>query len=163
DVPAVVMQGHATNLMLEPSLYRLLSPAMQSAWDQVRPQGTVDVSVNYSGSAPTTSPATTQPSGYEVILTPRNLAASPMSVPYQLDHLGGVVTVLPDRVILKDLTAKHGSAGVHLSGMGTGAGQQTWDFSLAAEDVPVDEDLRQALPASLADTLRSMQLAGKIN
>ena len=90
------------------------------------------------------------------MLTPRRLAATPRSVPYRLDQLTGSVTILPDKVLLKDLVAHHGATKVKLSGTGLTGAQQVWDFTVAADDVPVDDDLRRALPDALADLLKSI-------
>ncbi len=163
----VVLQAEAKNLTLEDGLYRLLPEAARTAWDQVRPEGTIDVSLNYSGAvAETNALPATQPSaagGYELVLTPRTLSATPLAVPYRLDGINGTVTVTPDKVLLKDLKASHGAATVRLAGAGSIGQQRAWDFALAADNVPVDDDLRRAVPQSLAGLLTSIQMKGVIS
>ncbi|HVT88662.1 MAG TPA: hypothetical protein VHD56_07420 [Tepidisphaeraceae bacterium] len=164
DTPGLILQAKANNLAVDPALYKLMSQPVKTAWDQVRPQGTVDLSLNYSGivADQSSSASTTQPAGYEVVITPKKLSANLLSVPYQLDDVAGTVTVLPDRVLLKDLTAHHGRSVIRLAGSGSTGPQQAWDLTLSGQEVAVDDPLRQAVPQTLADVLQSIQLQGRI-
>ncbi len=164
DSPKVVLHAEAKNLALDAPLYKQLPEAARSAWDQVRPDGTVDATLNFSGAVESVSSSTTQPSGgYEVVLTPAKLSANPVAVPYKLDQLTGTVTILPDRVVLKDLSAVHGDARVRFAGAGSTGNTQAWDFTLAADNVPVDDEFKKALPPSLSELLTSMKFNGKTN
>jgi hypothetical protein len=164
--PSVVLQAEARDLALDSPLYKLLPAPAQAAWDQVRPEGTVDVSLTYSGAV--TDPATSQPAspnlagGYELLLTPRKLSVTPTAVPYRLDELTGSVRILPERVELKSLTGRHGDAKLRFSGTGTTGRSQVWDFALAAESLSVDDDFRNAVPKPLGDLFKSLGLGGKI-
>jgi hypothetical protein len=94
---------------------------------------------------------------------PRHLSATPLAVPYRLDQLAGTVSVRPNHVIFRDVTARHGDATVRFSGQGIiGAPRQDWDFKLSADNAPVDDDLRKALPPSLTDLLDSLQVRGRV-
>lgn len=166
DIPRVSISAQASNLSMDRSLYNSLPASAKNAWDQVQPNGTVDVSLNYSGVVgDDKKAAATQPAGgsYELSITPRNLSATPQAVPYRLDQLAGTVTVLPDRVVLKSLTAKHGDARIKIDGSGSTGPTQTWDFTLGGEAVPVDDDLKKAVPGPVADLFKSMSLDGKVN
>jgi hypothetical protein len=170
DSPRIVIRAEAKKLALDKTLYRILPAEAQDAWNQVRPVGTVDASLNYSGgNPPGQRSAATQPSSsagaFEVTLTPRQLSATPLAVPYRLDDLAGTVTILPERVILKDLSARHGDAKVRFTGTGTGTvGERAaWDFTLALDGALVDDDLRSAVPPAMSDLMKSIQLGGKIN
>jgi hypothetical protein len=62
------------------------------------------------------------------------------------------------------MTGQHGDVKLRFSGAGsTGDGPQVWDFTVAADDVPVDDDLLKAVPPSLAEMLKSLQLKGKVS
>lgn len=176
--PQIAISADAKNLSLDAALYGMLPAAAKSAWDQVHPQGTLDAAITYSGkvekvalatTAPTTAPApATQPSaGYQVVLTPRKLSATPTAVPYRLDDVTGTITVSPQRVVLQDVTAKHGDASVTLAATGTGSSPDpdaplTWDFKVAGERVPIDDELKRAMPKAMADMLKSLQLRGTV-
>ena len=101
-------------------------------------------------------------SGYEVILTPRELSATPTAAPYRLDKLTGSVLILPDKITLNDLTGKHGDGTIHLSGTGSAAADAKWDFKLSGQDVMADADLMKALPDTMGEMLKSTDFKGKI-
>jgi hypothetical protein len=171
EPPQMVISADAKNLLLDPALYRALPPRAQAAWNQMRPAGTVDAALQYTGhAAPATGPTTqeassTEPAAgaYELLLTPRHLSATPLAVPYRLDQLAGAVSIRPNHVVFRDITALHGDAKVRLSGQGIlGTPRQDWDFKLSAENAPVDDDLRKALPQSLTDLLESLQVRGRV-
>ncbi len=185
EPPQMVLRVDAKNLALDAALYQLLPEAACRGWDEVRPEGTVDVALSYSGavgrltaseSASSSMPGdaatingadpTTRPSargGYEVTITPRKLAATPVVVPYRLEDLSGTVTLLPDRVVVKDVIAKHGNATVKITATGNTGSNSVWDFQVSGDDVPVDADLHKAAPAALAELLKSMQMTGTID
>jgi hypothetical protein len=48
--PLIALSAQASNLVLDSALYRALPAVAKDAWDQVRPEGTVDVDLSYSGS-----------------------------------------------------------------------------------------------------------------
>jgi hypothetical protein len=100
--------------------------------------------------------------GFKAVIKPRELSVMLRSVPYRLDHLSGAVTVLPEKVIVQDVAAARGDATVRVSGTGVVSGRGFWDLKLAAENLPVDDDLRTALPATLSDVFTSLEVKGKI-
>jgi hypothetical protein len=177
DPPQMVLHVEAKNLLLDSMLYQMLPEPAKRGWEQVRPDGTVDASLSYSGAigsgrAPQSlanravsdvPQPTTRPGGFELTITPRKLAATPAVVPYRLEQLAGSLTVQSDRIVLKDITARHGDATVSLAATGSPDAGDPWDFQLAAKNVTVDDELRNALPTALADLFKSMQLAGKID
>ncbi|MGH7176597.1 MAG: hypothetical protein ACREJC_04385, partial [Tepidisphaeraceae bacterium] len=160
DELRVSLTADARNLSLDDSLYQILPAPAQRAWDQVRPKGTVDASLTYSGIPRDDGSA----GGFQLVLQPRELSATPTMVPYRLDQLAGKVTVLPDRVSLEDMTARHGDGRIRFSATGAGVGSTvgTWDFSLSADAVTVDEDLLAAIPPALSDVMRSLRMRGVV-
>jgi hypothetical protein len=178
DIPEIALTADAQNLSLDPALYALLPDAGKRGWDAVRPQGTVDAHLSYSGrpaattgSAPpvtapmgtvATSAPATQPFAMELVLKPRELSVTPTSVPYRLDNVKGEVTVTPQRVTFKDLQARHGNATIDISANGILGDQGRWDFLLKGDRVPVDDELRKALPSSLATLLESSKVKGTV-
>jgi hypothetical protein len=160
DQPQIALNASATNLDLDASLYAMLPPAAKRGWDEVQPNGTVDAELSYSGGV-NTSPNET--SAFEVVIKPKKLSATVQSVPYRLDELDGVVSIFPDRVILKDVTGVHGKGRVSLSGTGTLGTDSTWDLILAARDLAVDADLKKALPESLQTVIKGLELKGAIS
>ena len=160
--PQLAILGGARNLLLEPALRQMLPADAQAAWDQVTPKGTVDVDLRYGTDSMAATP-TTKPSVYEVTLRPRQLAAVFKSLPYALSDLSGAIIVNPDGTVLQNLIGKHKGATIAISGSAAVGERAGWNLSLVGKDVPIDEELRKALPPSLADLMRSMKLAGKIS
>ena len=184
EPPQLTLKVEAKNLALDAALYQMLPQPARRGWDQVQPDGTVDVTFSYSGAIGQahTAAATTAPvasldvegvssvdsvpgapaAGYEINIAPRKLAATPRAVPYRLDELAGNVTVMPDKVIIKDVTGRHGDARVQLSATGTMGDNPVWDFRLVGDDVPVDDDLLRAAPEALAGLFKSLEMKGRI-
>lgn len=192
----------AKNLALEPSLYAALPSPARRGWDEVQPQGTVDVEVTYddaehpglagsagggSGSAvekamtatadatsmmspldvvdltaPVVAPAARVPRGLKVILRPRDLSVMLKSVPYPLDQLRGTVTVLPDKIVVDDVSGRHGEATVRVAGIGTTGPDGAWDLELAGHNLEVDGAFRRALPPAVVGVVESLKIGGRI-
>jgi hypothetical protein len=181
--PHIALSGSATNLLLDAPLYHLLPTVAQQAWDQVQPEGAVDLNVSYTGEAgaPATQPtsgdgtagaslATTSraPAQLELTIRPRQLAATLKAVPYRLEEITGAITVADSRVQLQDLSARHGDARVRLSGSGAFSGSSStsssiWDLKLGCDDVPIDEAFRTALPEALSELVDALKLRGTLS
>ncbi len=180
--PELSLTASAKNLLLESPLYAMLPKDAQSGWNAVHPEGTVDVALEYGrgkiGAAtqpavvhPTSQP-TSQPSSspsYRVKLTPNHLAATLQELPYRLTDLSGAIIVTPEQVALENVIGKHSGASIAFSGTGLNGGANKgdpakagWNLKMLGRDVPVDDDLRKALPPSFSQLLESMKLRGKI-
>jgi hypothetical protein len=178
DIPQIALTADARNITLDKPLYDLLPEAGKRGWDAVRPEGTVDAQLAYSGVAgkiaanvaTTTSTATTvattqpstQPVSMKLVIVPRTLSVTPTSVPYRLDNLQGEVTIQPDRVTFTNLHAKHGDANFNITATGLFGDQGKWDFQLKGDQVTVDEALRKALPDTLGSLIESSKMKGKV-
>lgn len=169
--PQVAIIAEATNLKLDSSLYQMLPPAAKRGWDEVRPDGAVDARITFTGHAEdesaSSTQSTTQPDnlavGYELVLTPRGLKISPESAPYRLDNVTGELIVTPQRVEIRKVAGTHGDARVELAGTGILGEKPVWDFQLIGQNVPVDDEFRAALPQSLAELMKTSNVAGKVD
>lgn len=188
--PHVALFAQASNLLLDSALYQALPTTAREAWDQVRPEGTIDIDLSYSGApddapaqpqtssdaiaaaealpapvealAPATRPASIA-SGFDLTIKPRKLAVKLKALPYRLDDVAGAVTVAGSKVTLTDLTASHGDARLKLSGTGAVSTRSNWDLTLAATDVPIDDAFREAVPTVIADLFESLKLQGTVS
>lgn len=184
--PVIDIRAAAKDLLLDTSLYKLLPESARRGWDAVRPQGTVDAELRYNnlaqpqGGAPPTQPVAVasleavqppavmpQPRSadpaFRLELRPRKLAVTPEAIPYRLHDVTGVVSIDPDKVVLKDLTARHGDASVAITGTGTLADRTAWDLQLAAENVSADDEFRKALPQALLSVCDALKVNGKLS
>jgi hypothetical protein len=177
--PHVSLAGAARELQLDSTLYQVLPAVGKKAWDAVQPQGTVDAEMSYvgalnvadspgpAGGAPgtgaiPTTPAIPQPS-FSLTIHPRALSATVQSVPYKLENIQGTVTISDGRIRLQNLSARHGTGAVKISGTGAAGDVTDWNLSLAADHLAIDDEFRKALPSSLASTLNAIKLAGTIS
>jgi hypothetical protein len=149
--PKVEMVATADKLPLDASLYQMLPVAAREDWDSLRPRGTVDASLNFQSM-----------DQYELKIRPHDLSVTPQAIPYQLTDVKGMMTVLPHKVLLSDVTAKHGAADISISGQGDFTKEASWDFKMAGSQIPVDDDLLRALPESVNGIVKAMQLQGTI-
>jgi hypothetical protein len=166
NTPRAVLNASATNLPLDSALYKMLPKKAQEGWDQVSPQGSVDAEINFSGrfSQATTAPADeASAAGFEVTLHPRQLTLTPSVLPYRLDEVKGAITILADKVLLKEMTARHGDAVLHFGGTGKLGDSTNWDLKLSADDLPVDQDLLKAMPKSMASLFENLKVGGKLS
>jgi hypothetical protein len=135
----LTIKAAARNLQLDAGLYKLLPPAWQKGWDQVKPEGSVDVDLRYAsgfdaaapaGAAPvavaatlepqsvlpltaaaTTQPATMPADRFEASIRPVKLAMTPRVIPIRLENVKGELLIKPDGITLKDITATRKSGG----------------------------------------------------
>ncbi|HEV7302008.1 MAG TPA: hypothetical protein VGN72_21915 [Tepidisphaeraceae bacterium] len=177
----------AKNLTLDAPLYALVPDAARKAWDQVRPKGTLDVDIILNGplggSDDREQVATVAPVGDaagkasvansiaakrsdtmpKIVLRPRSLSIYPRAFPYALDHVTGRVVIDNGKTTLHQVTGRHGEGTLSVWGSTqTVADHDVWDLTLFARNVLADEELIGAMPMALADSLRSMELSGRI-
>jgi hypothetical protein len=159
------LQLTADNLMLDPPLYAILPKAAQDAWNQLRPQGSLDATVNFAGPVgkvrPTTQPVTER---QRVVLKPHEMAIHPKIFPYPLDHVSGSVVVDNGKTTLHDITARHGEGAFALSGSAETVGENdVWSLAMQGKNVTIDKALIDAMPAAVGASLRSMELKGTVD
>lgn len=164
--PHVAVSANLKDLVLDAPLYALLPTAGQRAWDEVQPEGTIDVAVTYSGDTRLTP--SDSPPLLDLTIQPKQLAATVKAVPYRLEDVQGTVQYSNGKVTLTDVTARHAKAKVSVSGTGVTSGETVdrktiWDLRLAGQDVPVDNTLRKALPPALADLTTALKFDGAVS
>jgi hypothetical protein len=180
-VPRIVLDASAEALELDDALYDLLPPVAQRGWDETQPQGTLDAELHYDSVAfdaarrradalatqppdPAAAPPDpAEPVGLRVALKPRALSATLKSMPYRLDALTGQIILDDHRVTLSDITGRHGDAKVAVSGSGVLGAMPIWQFRLRGDGLPVDDDLRAALPETLAGLVAALKLDGAVS
>jgi hypothetical protein len=162
DFPAhgptgVHLSASAHGLALDPPVRDLLPAAARSAWDAVAPRGAIDADLTYAATG-------TDRPDYRVTIRPRDLTVLPAALPYRLDHVVGAVTVDPRCVTLTDVRGTHGGATVAVTGYGLIDRPDCWDLkSLSTRDMPIDGDLRRALPPAIRSVVAQTRFRGKLD
>lgn len=154
--PSVALKARASELVLDTPLYALLPRDAQVAWDYVRPEGSVDAELHYVRHPD-------QRASYSLSISPRKLSIRPVPLPYRLDEVSGAVHITQDRVVLTDVRGRHGQAMLGVSGTAPSAATGVWDLKLIGNNVPIDDDLKQAVPAALRTFLESTRAAGTVD
>lgn len=155
--------GRAVELNQE--LYQALSANQKSVWDQISPQGTLDhllVRVQNLGSGLQVSvDAYQQPS------TPRdpsNLRIEPNWFRYALDRLSGKVHYSNGEIKISDIQGWHGNIPVSFDADGQSHAEY-WQMTirdLLTGQIPIDHDIKQALPHSVRTAANRMALTGSV-
>jgi hypothetical protein len=131
----------------------------------------VDVDLSYSsGFGTATSPApppTTAPADrFEASIRPVKLSMTPRVIPVRLDDVKGEILIRPDRIALKDITAKRKKGGtIAYSGtVPTGDKKDgAWDLKLSVKDIAADKELRTALPPAVGKLMESLKAQGNFS
>ncbi|MDP1564456.1 MAG: AsmA-like C-terminal region-containing protein, partial [Pirellulaceae bacterium] len=155
--------GRAVELNQE--LYQALSANQKSVWDQISPQGTLDhllVRVQNLGTGLQVSvDAYQQPS------TPRdpsNLRIEPNWFRYALDRLSGKVHYSNGEIKISDIQGWHGNIPVSFDADGQSHAEY-WQMTirnLLTGQIPIDHDIKQALPQSVRAAANRMALTGSV-
>lgn len=173
--PHLRFSASASNLELDSGLYVALPPRAREAWDQVQPEGSIDVRLTYSGDVslaenqlPTTQPAaqkesTARESGFELTIRPRTLSVQPQIFPLRLEEVAGTVILRGEELRMESLTATHGGATYALSGEAHLGEEPIWTLHLKADGVDLDDTVRQALPEALSTLTQTLEASGRMS
>ena len=174
SAPTTELHVTAQNLTLDRSLYAMLPAEGRSAWDEVRPEGTVDAEIDYRGALGEQQPAAIASAApllelppatedeFRAVLRPRNLSVKVRTVPYPITFTGGEVHIAPGRAILRNLAGSHGAAKLQVSGEGNLGSAAVWNLALNAQNIRADDEFRAAMPPIMRDILDGLKLHGTI-
>jgi hypothetical protein len=161
--PQLFLALRATTVSLEQELRDALPQAMRQVWGLLQPRGIIDLAaeVRYSEAA--------NQLDVSVRAEPRSETCSiePVSFPYRLEKVQGVLSYRSGRVTIEHFRAEHGAVKV---AAGSGSCQSLpdggWQLRLDALTVDrlrLDRELMQALPARIKKILGELCLSGLIH
>ncbi|MGE5612260.1 MAG: hypothetical protein ACM359_23635, partial [Bacillota bacterium] len=166
DNPQFDLTANLTNITLDHTFYQTIPAASQHSWDTLRPEGIIDLDINYRGGIESPDEvAQSAPSSqsYKVVIRPRSVTVNPVGFPWPMQHVAGNVLITPEKTVLQDVALKHGAATLKLSGTGTHGDSPQWTLALSGDAIPIDEDLRHALPAGPRSFRDSIKAVGKLS
>jgi hypothetical protein len=149
-------------VLLEEELRNALSPAARQLWQDLKPQGAVNLATTVRvvpGDPQMKLAVRIEPIGDSVSIEPQYF-------PYRLDRLHGVFTYADDQVTLEQVRAEHGRTRI------TGAGrcqlfrEGGWRLQLekmSIDRLAADRDLITAVPERLKKVLADLHLTGAVN
>jgi hypothetical protein len=157
--PEVQVKIHADRLTLDEDLRAALRPEHRNIYDQYAPGGTADADV-----AVYQPPRANTPPDVAVHLALLDCRFKAVQFPYQLTGTTGQVNIWADRTEIIEVRGRHGPATVTVSGEvltpGGGAHDEV-KLKISGQDVPLDDDLRQALPDRDRAMLEAFHLSGQ--
>ena len=141
---------------LEPDLYRALPSENQRLWDYLQPVGKVAATVLVKRDQPSADLT-----DLDVTLTDLDALFTCRDFPYPIQAGTGSIsyrrTALPEptqTLVLDNLVGRHDKTEVvvngKLSGLGREKSSPTVDLTISARKLPLNDDLKKAVPASVA-------------
>ena len=160
----VKIVGQAVELNQE--LYQALQPGQQDVWDHLHPKGVLDEIILdiYGGSneglkfvvSGSQQPSTTS--------DPSDLSILSESFPYQLSQLSGRFQYQDNQVTLTGVRGNHGEVSVACDGSGITSddGWQVTIYNLLTGQIPIDRDIKAALPETVRNAAQQLRLTGSV-
>ncbi len=131
-------------------------PRAAGLWADFRPSGRVDLDADLARGAPG------GPIDWGVAVTCRDVAIEYKEFRYPLEHIAGELTARPGRVTA-DLRSLVGGKPLSIRGTIEGEGPATVvDLDFAAESLPIDRDLLDAMPPDVRNVVLSFKPAGTV-
>ena len=148
---------HGQNVPLDEDLRMALSPSQRRLYDQYHPAGAADIDLDVYR-----PPAENAPLQTTVRLDLLGCQIRYEGFPYLLTEATGRVIISPDRAQIVELQGRHGQAKIFLAGEVVSLGDSPLQLSLQirGEDVPLDDDLDQAIPPRQRAVLQAFHLSG---
>ena len=142
------------NLMVDAPLLSALPPSIRQAVLALKPSGTLDAALTYTGNATTAD--------YQLTVKPRELTLRPDLLPVAFQKIGGELVLEQGRLLLRDVTGWCEGAVVGVSGwINPQTGQV--NAAVAARNVKLVDPLRGALPAGVRRLLDQADVQGEIS
>ena len=154
----VQVRVHAGRLALDEDLRAALRPEHRAIYDQYAPGGTADADV-----AVYQPPRAGAPPEVAVHLAFLDCQFKAVRFPYLLTGATGQVNIWGDRTEILEVCGRHGPATVTISGevlTPSDGSAEAVKLKVSGRDVPLDDDLRQALPDRDRMVLESFHLSG---
>ncbi len=156
------------SVALDDRLRNALTPNIRDVWDSFQPSGTVSVGRVMLNLLP----------GQEFVdvrvdadlagtsaVANSNVSIKPVWFPYRLNQLTGQVEIGDGKVAVKNIRGKHGRTWITCRGTGN---YSAFDWAVKLQDLLVgslvaDDDLLNALPRSLQESVRELNFKGQLN
>ena len=166
DQPRFNVAATITNVLLDETLYQIIPAAAQRSWKLLRPEGSADLDIAYTGGvvqgADSSGKLPASAETYEAVIRPRQLAINPVAFPLRMDNITGTVTITPGKTTFQDIVLHHGPAILRLSGSGVSEPKPQWDVALSGQGV-VDDAFRRAIGDTLRGFCESIKLGGPLS
>ena len=156
------------SIAFDEDLRSALSEQYRSLWNQLQPQGSMDdIKVQFHV-PPGTKDVTAVIEAQKFRQANAGLngfSVKPTGFPYGINRLSGWFKVEDGNLTMRNVQGHHGTTWFQSDGSG-GFSDNGWSITLEnliASGVKVDHELLNALPTSMANSIRSVQFNGQVN
>ncbi len=155
-----VLNLTANNVPLDQELHNALAPNIHQAWNDLKPQGMVDLTAQicYLSEQKQLS------LGVSVVPKSETTSIEPVHFPYRMDKLQGALLYQDGQVTLQQIKAKHGPVTISTEGSCDFLPDGGWNMHFGGLRIgPIDRDLILALPERLKKAVLTLNPAGRID
>jgi hypothetical protein len=147
----------APGARLDDELRKMLPEDLQKTWARLAPSGRADLELSIRHSMSDQS----RPYDYRLVVDANGMGLRYAEFPYALTDIRGRAVATNDEVRLTDISARHGNARFSADGRMTFTPKSdSADLAVRGSDVPIDKELLEAVPDSLALLARRFQPGG---
>ncbi len=153
----------AQNVPLDESLKAALPPAGQQAWNDLRPQGSIDFTAHATKLQNEPHP------NVEIALRPceSTVSIKPRLFPYRLDEVQGVATYKRGQAVWHNVIARHDRSVYSMESgtwqLATDGGWQCTFANVNIDRLVPNAELLEALPPALQSVIAKLQPSGTID
>ncbi len=148
----------AHQIRFDDALLAALTPDARSLVESLNPDGSFDLS-GHIGFSPEAGGI-----DYDLEARVRDAAVCYREVPVPLADLNGSIQLEPNRIRIRELTGRHGSATVSVSGTyESDDGTSSTNLAIRCRDITLDDDLKARLPAGVTESLRNLDIQGGVH
>ena len=165
----LILDFVATDVPMDQSLRNSLPESAHPAWDSVAPSGLLDqlnVSLSQHGTASPLQVFITARQHDSGQISNRTLSLRPVALPYRLDVTGGSATYDGSKVTIRSLKGRHDASTLSADGQCIKNTNGRWELALdlhSGSRLHPDAELIEAMPASLHESIRRLQLRGPVS
>jgi len=153
----VDLRVRAAGVQFNRELLGVLPAGLKPIWRRLSPGGQADVDLSLRHNMPETQ----RKLDYTLVLQARGMAVRYEGFPYTLRDMVGRAVATPDGVTLTNLIASHGKARLIVDGgLSFGPAGESASLSIRGARVPIDKELLDAVPASLAPLAKRFRPGG---
>ncbi|MGA2063031.1 MAG: AsmA-like C-terminal region-containing protein [Thermoguttaceae bacterium] len=150
----------ANNVPLDQELHNALAPNIYQAWNDLQPQGMVDLTAQISY----LSEQKQLSLGVSVAPKGEMTSIEPVHFPYRMDKLQGALLYQDGKVTLQQIKAKHGQVTISTEGSCNFLPDGGWNMHFGGLRIgPIDRDLILALPERLKKAVLTINPTGRID
>ncbi len=156
----------ASNVLLNDELRLALPANLRKTWDGLRPAGTidlVDLDLRYPvGAVTPIVSAKIDVTGQRDHVS--SVSINPIWFPYEMRQVTGSFGFKDQNVNINNFAAKHGDTDIRTNGNGR-YDETSWNLRFSemfVRDIELDDELRRALPASIAQAADQVGFSGNI-